>query len=252
MPINNIDKVIQTLHSIVEDCKQKQSRAGYFAALYLRMTQAVKDGIVNNQFENGTLMEKLDICFAERYLTAYRSYFSNQPCSLSWKFAFDNCVNNQNIVLQHLLLGINTHINLDLAIAAATVAPGASIHQLENDFNRINDIIATLSDDVQESLSRVWFPMRMITRIMNGKQEAVLNFSITKARQASWANAVLVANMNDTQKNSYINNMDEVVLKIAQSIQNPGFWIKILLKVIRTTEYDNTTRTIALIESVKV
>ena len=149
-------------------------------------------------------------------------------------------------------MGINTHINLDLAIAAATVAPGESIHRLEKDFNRINDIIATLSDDVQECLTKIWFPMRLVTRIMNGKQEAVLNFSITKARQTSWANAVLLANMIEVQKLSYIDSMDSMVEKVGRAIQSPGFWINILLKLIRRTEYNNISRTITLIETIKV
>ena len=252
MPISSIDEVVLTLRSIVEECRQKQSKAGFFAALYLRMTEAVKEGISNHQFENAKLMEQLDICFAERYISAYQAYGAKQKCTRSWKLTFDSCGNNDNIVLQHLLMGINTHINLDLAIAAATVAPGESIHRLEKDFNRINDIIATLSDDVQECLTKIWFPMRLVTRIMNGKQEAVLNFSITKARQTSWANAVLLANMIEVQKLSYIDSMDSMVEKVGRAIQSPGFWINILLKIIRRTEYNNISRTITLIETIKV
>ena len=87
--------------------------------------------------------------------------------------------------MQHLLLGINTHINLDRAIAAAEVAPDNCIHALQNDFNKINSLISSLTDDIQECLCEVWAPMRMLMKIANGKQIAVLNFSIDKAREAS-------------------------------------------------------------------
>lgn len=84
--------------------------------------------------------------------------------------------------MQHLLLGVNTHINLDLAIATATVAPGNSIYALHNDFNKINDLISSLMDDIEESLCKVWMPMRLLLKATDGKQDAVLNFSVEKAR----------------------------------------------------------------------
>ena len=70
-----------------------------------------------------------------------------------WKCAFDGCGNKSLTVIQHLLLGINTHINLDLAIAAATVAPGNNIQALAGDFNQINNEIASLVDDIQQCMS---------------------------------------------------------------------------------------------------
>ena len=190
MQIQNIQDVIDQLTQITEKCKASQNRAGYFATLYKRMTVAVRDGINANQFEDGGRMEKLDIIFAQRYLDAYSAYYAKQPCSHSWQLAFDCCTDNSLIVLQHLLLGINTHINLDLAIASAEVAPGDSIHALQNDFNRINSSISSLINDIQECLCEVWAPMRMLMKITDGKQMAVLNFSIDKAREASWASAV--------------------------------------------------------------
>lgn len=252
MQIQNIQDVVNELTQIIEQCKITQNRAGYFAALYKRMTIAVRNAINNNQFEDGARMEKLDMIFAQRYLNAYNSYFSKQACSLSWQFAFDGCADNSLIVLQHLLLGINTHINLDLAIAAAEVAPGDSINALKNDFYHINDLIGSLIDDIQECFCEVWLPMRMLLKIANGKQMAVLNFSIDKAREASWSNAVLLANMNDTERSVYIQQMDIVVRTLATKIKSPGFETGLLLNAICATEYKDVARTINLIDTTVV
>jgi hypothetical protein len=250
MPYQNINAVIADLQSIVSYCKKNNLRAGYFAALYLRMTQAVKEGIQNGVFEDNQRMEQLDICFAERYTDAWKCFTTQQPCTQSWQYTFNSTTNNNNIVLQHLLLGINTHINLDLAIAAATIAPGSKINSLEKDFNVINQIIAALIDDVQECLSQVWPPMRFLARIINGRHEAVLNFSIDKARATSWSNALLLANMTEGQKSQHIAAMDHLVKKLAGKIEQPGPWAIYLLKLIRKTEFDVPARTIGLIESV--
>ncbi|MEO8117494.1 MAG: DUF5995 family protein, partial [Bacteroidota bacterium] len=139
-----IQDIINDLTTIVLQCETSGNKAGYFAALYKRMTVAVLENINAGNFEDGPRMEKLDVVFAQRYLNAYSAYFSQQPCSLSWKNAFDASMDNSLIVLQHLLLGINTHINLDLAIAAAEVAPGNSIYAMHNDFNKINSLISSL------------------------------------------------------------------------------------------------------------
>lgn len=251
MNLLTIDDVILALQNITSTCKNNKDRAGYFAALYWRMTLAVKDGIVNNYFENGTLMEALDVCFAKRYIDAFQAFQSFTPCTHAWQFAFENCKKSNLIVLQHLLLGINTHINLDLAIAAAKVAPGNKIHDLENDFNRINDLIAGLADDIQACLTTIWPPMKQLGKLLNGQEEALLNFSINKARQVSWTNAVLLANMNEQQQQQYIQTMDAGVVNVARGIQQPGFWIQFLLKWIRMTEYQNIDQNIQLIETVK-
>lgn len=252
MQIQSITDVVTQLTQIIEQCAVTKNKAGFFAALYKRMTVAVMNGINANQFEDGARMEKLDTIFAQRYLDAYTAYCSKQNCSRSWQFAFDACADNFLIVLQHLLLGINTHINLDLAIASAEVAPGNSIHALQNDFNHINGLIGSLVDDIQECLCEVWMPMRMLMKIANGKQIAVLNFSIDKARTASWANAVLLANMNDVQKQVYINQMDAVVSLIGSKIKSPDIATRIALEAIHATEYNDVARTINLIDTTVV
>lgn len=252
MPMQNIDEVITRLDAIVQQTKAEKKRFGYFAALYKRMTLAVAEGIKQSRFENGARMGRLDVVFAQRYIDAYEAYHNGGLCTASWKFAFDNCADDDLIVLQHILLGINTHINLDLAIATAEMADNNSIDDLQNDFNRINDVIASLVDDVQECLSQVWLPMRLLNKVVSGKYEPVLNFSIDKARQASWSNALLLAGMTATQKQIYIDQMDGVVLSVCQGIASPGLLKDVLLKTIRATEYDDIARTINLIDTTVV
>ena len=247
--MQTITDVVLELDAIIAHCAGTKNKAGYFAALYKRMTLAVAQGIKNNLFEDGVRMEKLDVNFAKRYIDAFYAYVHNESCSLSWKLAFDSCNNNDLTVIQHLLLGVNTHINLDLAIAAAITSPGDSITGLQNDFNKINDVIASLVDDVQEALCEVWLPMRLLTKIANGKQEAVLNFSIDKARAASWANAFALAEIMRDKQEEYIQKMDTTIQKIGLGIVSPGTLAISVLKAIRATEYDDVSRTINLIDT---
>jgi len=249
MPMQNIAEVIARLDKIIEQTKAEKSRLGYFAALYKRMTVAVDASIKQSLFEDGKRMEKLDVIFAQRYIDAYEAYHSGGTCTTSWKFAFDNSLNDDLIVVQHILLGVNTHINLDLAIATAAMADEHGIDTMLKDFTKINDVIATLIDDVQECLSQVWLPMRLLEKVVSDRHVPVLNFSIEKARSASWNSALILAGLNEGQKDFYINQMDMVVLRVCQGIESPGILKRMLLKTIRATEYDDTARTINLIDT---
>ena len=74
MSVNTIDEVIASLDAIIQQAWEQQSRIGYFAALYLRVTHAVRDGLNSGSFQNGPLMEHLDVVFASRYLDALATY----------------------------------------------------------------------------------------------------------------------------------------------------------------------------------
>jgi hypothetical protein len=94
--------------------------------------------------------------------------------------------------------------------------------------------------------------MRLLEKIANGRQEAVFNFSIDKARQASWANALLLAAMTTEQQQLYIQQMDIAVQKLGSSIQSPGALASITIEAIRATEFEDVARTINLIDTTLV
>ena len=49
---------------------------------------------------------------------------AGRPVPRCWQVAFERGRTGDHVILQHLLLGINAHVNLDLAVAAAEIAPG--------------------------------------------------------------------------------------------------------------------------------
>ena len=104
---------------------------------------AINEGIKNGYFEDAERMEKLDVIFANRYLNAY-STFTKGSISNCWQTAFDAAKNDKLTVFQHLLLGINAHINLDLGIAAAHTCNRSTIDAMQEDFTKINILIASL------------------------------------------------------------------------------------------------------------
>ena len=71
MPPPTIEEVIARLERIIDDALRGQSRIGYFAALYERVTSNVRRALVaGDVFRDNERMERLDVVFAERFLAA--------------------------------------------------------------------------------------------------------------------------------------------------------------------------------------
>ncbi|SHN43353.1 hypothetical protein SAMN05216311_115222 [Chitinophaga sp. CF418] len=102
MAADTINEVIQQPEEIINSVIDTGNRIGYFAALYHKVTVRVKEGILNNEFENGSCMEKPDVVFAKRYLEAVTQYKHERP-SGSWLTAFEGTKKVSVLVLQHLL-----------------------------------------------------------------------------------------------------------------------------------------------------
>src|SRR5512141_593547 len=112
VPARTIDEVIARLDEIIEQAMRDRDRLGFFAVLYRTVTKAVKEGIAAGRFENGPRMERLDVAFANRYLEAFDRHRRGLEPTRSWRAAFAAGSHRRVVIMQHLLLGMNAHINL--------------------------------------------------------------------------------------------------------------------------------------------
>jgi hypothetical protein len=174
MKCKTIDEVVSTLDKIVADCKLRNDALGYFAVLYRKVTLRVKKGISQNEFENNLRMEQLDVTFANRYFEAYDAYQKKQPYSDSWKTAFEASKEKGHIILQHILLGINAHINLDLGIAAYDTVGNNSVQTIQKDFNDINRVLSELVDEVKNKMAQMSPIFKFLMPLANKKEEILI------------------------------------------------------------------------------
>ncbi|MBX2999928.1 MAG: hypothetical protein KF893_15510 [Caldilineaceae bacterium] len=231
-----IDDVIDLLGHEIDRCRSQDSRLGYFPALYRKVTIAVKAGIVQNAFEDGERMERLDVIFANRYLEAADQWARGESPTRSWRVAFEAAQSWPPIVLQHLLLGINAHINLDLAIAAAQTAPGTALPALQRDFGHINSILGNQVDDVKTSLSTVWPLLRFYNLLAGRVADVTINFSMGRARTASWQAAERLVSLSPAAWEPEIDALDRRTALLGKVICSPPIRIRLLLLAIRVGE----------------
>jgi hypothetical protein len=234
--ITTIDEVIETLDNIIKQSEDNNDTAGYFAALYRKVTARVKQGIVNNEFEDGARMEQLDVLFANRYIDAYFAWKQGLPITGSWKKAFDITTGYWPIVLQHLLMGINAHINLDLGVAASAVSTGKDINSLQNDFNKINTILSSLVAEVQNELSAIWPRLKWILQRTRKVDDFMVDFSMLLSREGAWNFAVSIAGKPVADLNTLIAARDIKVAEKSKIITNDGFLASLVFGIIRIGE----------------
>lgn len=232
----SINDVIRELEFIVQDCRDREDPRGYFASLYLQVTTRVKEGIAAHFFEDGPRMERLDVVFAQRYLDAYHAYDKKDPLTNSWRLTFDSAQRYWPIVLQHLLLGINAHINLDLGIAAVEVSRGEQLPRLREDFNRINQILAELVNQVEADLIAIWPRLGKLIKWLDGSENLLLDFSMLLARDGAWKFAETLNGIPDEEWAATIALRDQKIEKLGQGITSRKWYLRLLFNAIRLGE----------------
>lgn len=254
MPLNiqsatTIDEVIAQLDHIIDWAIDESNRIGYFACLYRKVTVAVQKGIRAGQFEDGARMERLDVIFANRFLEAFRQYKTREACTSSWLLTFQQTKAWKPVVVQHLMLGMNAHINLDLGVAAAQTMRGQPIEAIKADFFKINDILIRLIDEVQDQLAKI-FPLLRRIDVLGRFDEIIAEAGIDLARAQAWSIAQAFADYPEADWEEKIQELDQKILKTGRHILQPGkgWLIQAGLFAIRLGEYHSIGKKIAFLK----
>jgi hypothetical protein len=240
--------VISGLTAIIDKGRERRTADAYFAALYRGVTAEVQQRVATGYFEDGPRMERLMVTFAGLYLDAWKKHEDGRSPGMAWGVALDASRRYWPLVLQHLLLGINAHINLDLGNAAAQVTRGRDVREIEIDFDRVNQVLADMVDDVQHRLAEVWPPLKWLDGMAGGVDEAVTNFSMRRARDHAWQVATVLSACPDAAAcEKQLAETDAQAAELARRVLHPGGRIGLVLKIIRLRERGSVSEKVAVL-----
>lgn len=236
--MHSVPEVIARLSRIVDESEGSGSRVGYFAALYRRMTVAVFRAVENGAFENRTRMERLDVTFALRYFDALERFHAGGGPTHPWRIAFRASRSWFPTVVQHLILGVNAHILLDLGIAAYETAPGTALRDLKPDFDRVNSILEEEVHTVRRELAEIWPLMRLFSWCRRVEDDLVDQVLIA-TRVRAWELAEELNAASPSERSAIVEARSRQAGDWARDIWHPG-WLAIpVLLFIRLFERGN-------------
>lgn len=194
--ITNIDQVVDAIEGIVQWSTANASRLGYFAALYKRITIAIRTAIAEQKFEDGPRMERFDVTFASRYFAALNGHFhpGQFPAPThSWVVAFTGALLPDPIIVQQMLAGVNAHIDLDLGIAVEQVAPGAKLPSIHADFDTVNKVLAAQVNGVVAEIDELSPVLSDIYDVLMKNEIDLIDDALLIFRDGAWRFAELLA-----------------------------------------------------------
>lgn len=240
----SIQDVIDRLSGIIDQARAERSRVGYFAALYRRMTQEIQAGIRNGEFSDGVLVERLDVAFAERYFVAYDAWTRGAPTTGVWRTAFGAAAESRHVVLQHLLLGINAHINLDLGIVTATMVEEGELSTIQRDFDQVNFLIRRLIPSIQDRINALSPGFRLVDTLGGSLDETLFDFSLQAARDSAWDFANELRPLSLAARAPRFESRDHEFTRCAQHLLNPGIFQQTALCAFHLVEEHDVVRVI--------
>jgi hypothetical protein len=222
-----IRDVARELRAVAES---RDDATGYFPAVYSRVTTQVARSIELGEFADGDRMDVFATEFASRYVRAWKQEISRPRC---WQATWD--VGRANLlIVQHLLLGINAHVNFDLPQSVAAVARASGdLAGARKDFDTINDLLATMSVDVLGDLGRLSRWTNQVAVLGGGR---MFNFSLRAARAQAWSAAERLYVLDDAGRRAYVAELDRLVSVLAYLITRPAFPASVFVAAARRVE----------------
>jgi len=222
-----IDDVLVAFDEVLDWAKEKRSPIGYFPAVYRGVTASVKEQVDAGNFEDCDRIVRFDVAFANRYLDAFHGWRHGEQITGAWRKSFEAGtepkLTKKLTILQHLLLGVNAHMNLDLGCAASAIAPGAQFRLLESDFLAINKILDTLVDHDRLAVDGLSPRLHALDRF--GKlSDLFVRLDIHQRRHHSWDLGMRLAEIVDDSRDTEIAKVDAEVVRDSHRVIHPR-WI---------------------------
>lgn len=150
----------QCVHHVIQEMEQRYNRLSrdcdhdaIFALVYLRTTEKYQETALDLGFQNVSSVTREDALFADYYFRAYDAYHAGQGgVPLAWQIAFDAATSKTVTVAGNAFLGINAHIQRDLAFTLYDLSlRGQSVSKHDHDL--VNTFLAQV-DVATEMMER--------------------------------------------------------------------------------------------------
>ena len=172
--------------------------------------------------------------------------FRSKVESRAWRATWDVADDCDLLIVQHLLLGINAHVNHDLGRVVVELADehGGELRAMRADFDAVNAVLATTMPEVLADLGRA---SRWVNRAAAWGADRWFHFSLTTARDQAWRFAVARHQLDAPSRARAAAELDRLVCVLAYLVTRPVRPVRWLVPLARRLEPDDpdaVTRTL--------
>ncbi|MER5472885.1 DUF5995 family protein [Streptomyces sp. NPDC002935] len=177
-----VDAVVSRMRALDVRLPERDGLA-VFNRVYLTVTEEFDRHLDAGVFPDRRAAITLDVRFAERYLAVAEE--GRAPAC--WRPLLQFRRHPGVRPLQFALSGINAHIGHDLALALVDTCRtlGCEPGDLEDEFDRVGDLLVSLEEHIREDL----MPGPDLLQIADPLTHLLGSWSLERAREATWAAA---------------------------------------------------------------
>lgn len=224
-------ETIEELRAVALDA---DDASGHFPAMYARVTERIQIAAGDGTFGDGAGMARFARAFAGWYL---RPRAGDEPIPGAWRAAWDVAGDRRLLIVQHLLLGINAHVNHDLPQVVVELADEhGDLARMRADFDAVNAVLAATMPDVIRDLGR---SSRWVGIAASSGGGRWFHFSLEAARAQAWSAAERLDRLDADGRRRETAEIDRLVRVLAHLIARPGRPIEWLMRLGRLLEADD-------------
>lgn len=191
---------------------------GCYRMMTANMIKALDEGVFMDQQWVDTLLHR----FADYYFDALACFDCGDEVPAVWQQVHQNTRQENLHVVQHLLIGVNAHINYDLVLTLRDMLKPEwdSLSEAQRklryqDHCIVNDVIASTIDKVQDEIIEPQNAiMALVDRAFGRIDEYLLSRLITHWRQEVWEKAQeMLRATNSTEEEELRLQLEQEVLR---------------------------------------
>jgi hypothetical protein len=192
-PFESVSDAHERLTALERRFREREDYRGAFLVVYARVTEAVGEAIDADAFADPEWVADYLVTFADLYRRALVDYERGDLRSLPdpWQVAFETAERGECLATQAAVLGINAHVNYDLALALCEVGIDPDRERRYADHCAVNDVLRSVVDEVQTLLADGYAPGVADLDERLGRLDEALGFlTLAQGRDSAWRSAV--------------------------------------------------------------
>lgn len=227
----NVHEALISLQTVSERMRAADDLRGVFPDVYGVITRRVVEALEDGLFWEPAWIEKLAGRFAELYFDALIPALDDRPCdTMAWQLALKP--HALRMPVRDAILGINAHINVDLARGIADnirAAGGANdpvqMARYRHDHDAVNGVLRSALPEVYARLSDAW--RCPLTRPMTSgpvRAQAVgaaAMLVVEDWRDRVWGDAVALLHASPARQAALLQQFDARAVRFARVWSGP-------------------------------